>query len=215
MLLAAGISILLFAVAFAEDQQPGKEPNQKPEPNQKSQPAAPPAFQQKTMEVEQMREQARQRIRERMEQRRQQAWRGGAVDTNAIAQRKGRVDANLAGGIADANAAQRREAIVEQLLSQQEEKYRERLARLDRIRELAREQGDANTVERVDKLIKQDQQLHQVKMQRMSRQKEMMAGKGRLPGASRENLVRIEKVKEANVPDANKSVARPPVEKRQ
>lgn len=137
------------------------------------------------------------------------------MDANAIARRRGRVDANLGAGIADANAARRRAAEIERLLSQQEAKYRERLSRLTRIRELAKEQGDVNTVEKVDKLVKQDVQLHQVKMQRMSRRKEMMGvERSRLPGAPRDNLIRIEKVKEVNVPDANKNVARPPLERR-
>jgi hypothetical protein len=207
---AVWISILLFAAAFAEDRQPGQEPNQKPAP------AAAPAFQQQSPEAEQIQEQSRQRIRERMEQRRQRAQQMGAVDANAIAQRRGRIDANLAGGVADPNTAMRREAAIEQFLSQQEAKYRERLARLDRIQELAKEQGDANTVERVDKLIKQDQRLHQIKMQRMSHRKEMMEReKGRMPGVSRENMFRIEKVKDMNVPDANKGTEAPPVRKQQ
>jgi len=151
-----------------------------------------------------------------MERRRQQVLQGGAVDMNAVAHRRGRIDANLAGGVADPNAAGRREAAIEQFLSQQEAKYRERLARLDRIRELAKEQGDANTVDKVDKLIKQDQRIHQIKMQRMSHRKEMTGReKGRMPGDSRENLFRIEKVKDVNVPDANKGGAAPPVRKQQ
>jgi hypothetical protein len=210
VLLAAVVSIWSFAAAFAANEQPGKEPAQKPEPNTSPAPAVMPAFQHQRPEMEQMREQARQRIRERTEQRRRQALRGGAVDMNRV-----RVDANSAGGVADANAAKRREAAIERLLLQQEAKYRERLSRLNRIRELAKEQGDVNTVEKVDKLIKQDVQLHQVKKQRMSHQKEMIGvGRSRLPGAPRDNLIRIVKVKEVNVPDANKNVARPPLKKR-
>ncbi len=217
ILLTSVVSIWSFAAAFAADEQPGKEPNQTLELNQKPTPAVAPGSQQQRPEMEQMREQARQRIRERMEQRRRQAMPGGAVmDANAIAQRRSRIDANLAVGISDANAAKRREAAIERLLLQQEAKYRERLGRLNRIRELAKEQGDVNTVEKVDKLIKQDVQFHQAKTQRMSRHKEIMeVGSNRLPGAHRENLMRIEKAKEVNVPDANKNVTRPPLEKRQ
>jgi hypothetical protein len=215
ILLVAVVSIWSFAVVYAADEQPGKEPAQKTEPNISPAPAVAPGSQQQRPEMEQMREQARQRIRERMERRRQQAWRGGAVmDANEIAQRRGRIDANSVVVISDANAAKRREAAIERLLTQQEAKYRERLARLTRIRELAKEQGDAKTVEKVDKLIKQDVQLHQVKMQRMSRQKEMMgARRSRLRGEPGENLMRIEKFKDVNVPDANKNVVRPPLKK--
>jgi len=208
--LAVVVSIFSFTAAFAADEQPGKEPVQKPEPNISPAPALAPDSQQQGSEMEQMREQARQRIRERIERRRQHAWRGGAVDMN-----RGRIDANSATGFADANSAKRRGVAIERLLSQQEAKYRERLARLTRIRDLAKEQGDVKTVEKVDKLIKQDVQLHQVKMQRMSRQKEMMgAGRSRLRGAPGDNLMRIEKFKEVNVPDANRDIARPPLKKR-
>jgi hypothetical protein len=213
MLPAVGILFLSFAVSFAEDKQPGSEPNQKPEQNQNPAAAAPSVSSEKTGEMEQMREDARQRIRERTNQTHRQQ---GGVDSNAIASNRGRVDSNLAGGMADINAAQYRKAAIERLLSQQEAKYRDRLARLGRIREIANEQGDANTVEKVDKLIEQDQQLHRVKMQRMNHWQEMMErDKDRSPTSPREQQKGAEKIKRVNIPDANKSVPRPAAGKKQ
>ena len=210
VLLAVVVSILPFTAVFAADEQPGNESNQAPELNEKTAPAEAPAIKQQGSEMEQMRERARQRVRERIEERRRRAWRGGAVDMN-----RSRIDANSATGFADANSLKRREVAIERLLSQQEAKYRERLARLTRIRDLAKEQGDEKTVEKVDKLIKQDVQLHQVKKQRMSRQREMMgARRSRLRGEPGGNLMRIEKFNEVNVPDANRNVLRPPLKKR-
>lgn len=53
-------------------------------------------------------------------------------------------------------------------------KHRERVAKLTRIRELAQQQGDTETVSRVDKLLEQNQQRYEAKTQRMERKKNLI-----------------------------------------
>jgi biopolymer transport protein ExbB/TolQ len=56
---------------------------------------------------------------------------------------------------------------LEKRLTHEEAKHRRRVARLNRIRELAAEQGDTKTLERVDKLLQMEQQHYTRKGERM------------------------------------------------
>jgi hypothetical protein len=94
---------------------------------------------------------------------------------------------------------------MEQMMSQEQAKHRDRLARLNRIRELAQEQGDTETVARVDKLLEQEKLRYEAKTLRIQRRKDRMA--------EFMERVELEKTKKANVADANKDANQTPVEK--
>ncbi len=61
--------------------------------------------------------------------------------------------------------------MLEQQTSQELAKHRERVAKLTRIRDLAQQQGDTKTVERVDKLLEQDKNRYEAMTKRMERRK--------------------------------------------
>jgi hypothetical protein len=58
-------------------------------------------------------------------------------------------------------------AAIEQQLSSEESKHRDRLARLNRVRELAQQQGSTEVVAKADKLLAEEQQQYDMKMRRM------------------------------------------------
>jgi hypothetical protein len=64
--------------------------------------------------------------------------------------------------------------MVEHQIVVEENKHRNRTARLNRIRELAQQQNDANTIARVDKLIGKDKPRYDAKMQRMKHRKDLV-----------------------------------------
>jgi hypothetical protein len=112
------------------------------------------------------REQIRQQMRERAGQRRLRADQNEA-DANTPRARVG----PEAGGKGAGEQHQQQLTAVEQQLAQELAKHRERLARLSRIRELAQQQGDTETVGKVDKLIEKDRRRYEAKTQRMERRK--------------------------------------------
>jgi hypothetical protein len=61
---------------------------------------------------------------------------------------------------------------IEQQLAYEKDKHLDRIARLNRIRELAQQQGDNEAVARTDTLIEKENQLYQMKTQRMEMRKE-------------------------------------------
>jgi hypothetical protein len=69
---------------------------------------------------------------------------------------------------------QQRLAVLEQQISYEEAKHMDRLARLSRIRELAQQQGNTETVGRVDKLLEEEQQLYDAKTRRMEHRRNII-----------------------------------------
>jgi hypothetical protein len=78
--------------------------------------------------------------------------------------------------VVDANAPagqhQQQLTAIEQQMSHEQAKHMDRLARLKRIRELAQQQGDTETLARVDKLLGQEQQRYDAKTRRMTHRKD-------------------------------------------
>ncbi len=129
---------------------------------------------------ERARRQMREQIEQRSSQRRRQADQNEAADINAPGAKgrrelggKGK-DAMKQKAVATGEQHHQQLMAVEKQMQAEQAKHRERLARLSRIRELAQQQGDTKTVERVDKLIEKDQQRYEAKTQRMERRKNAM-----------------------------------------
>jgi hypothetical protein len=127
---------------------------------------------------EQRRQQMRGQIEERSSRRRRSADQNEAVDANIPRGLKGRQEPGGKGkdalkqkAVASGEQYRRQLTEVEHQLAQEEVKHRERLARLSRIRELAQQQGDTETVGKVDKLIENDRQRYEAVTQRMERRK--------------------------------------------
>ncbi len=167
VLWGVGALILLFVVDGVWAQKQGQEPNLQAEPNGR-------AAEVNQQRLEQLRQQARERMRQRALQRRSgEAGLRRTLDANAPAGAKGRdelVDKTIAG------SAQRQQqlAAVEQQIVGEENKHRDRTARLNRIRELAQQQNNADIIARVDKLVGKEKQRYGAKMQRVRRRKEMV-----------------------------------------
>ena len=73
---------------------------------------------------------------------------------------------------AKGNGHQQQLKALEEQTAHEETKHRERVARLERIRELAEEEGNTKTVERVNKLLGKEQQRYERKQQRMEKRKQ-------------------------------------------
>jgi hypothetical protein len=116
---------------------------------------------------EQRRQQMREQIEERSSQRRRLADQNEPADINAP---RAKIRPEQAGKYAGEQHKQQLKA-VDQQLAQEQAKHRERLAKLTRIRELAQQQGDTETVGKVDKLLEQDRQRYEAKTQRIERRK--------------------------------------------
>ncbi len=133
-------------------------------------------------ERERLREAARQRMRDRVEQRREAQGAAGG-DANA----PGRPlppfarDRAKGGEQADDKQAGKGPDHQQQLkaaghqVAHEEGKHLQRTAKLERIRELAQQEGDTKTVERVDKLIEKEKQRYDTKKQRAETRKERIA----------------------------------------
>jgi hypothetical protein len=152
-----GALILLFTV----DSVLAQEPNQQAEPNRQA-------------GVVDQREQLRQQAKERMRQRALQRRGGEAgfvrtLDANAPAGAKVR-DEQIDKTIADNPQL----AAIEQQIAGEENKHRDRTARLNRVRELAQQQNNADTLARVDKLVEQEKRRYDVKTQRMKHRRDMV-----------------------------------------
>jgi hypothetical protein len=84
-------------------------------------------------------------------------------------------------GARNANPQQRL-AVIEQQMSYEEAKHKDRLARLSRIRELAKQQNNTEIVGRAEKLLEEEQNLYDAKVQRMEHRKNVIAGpSGKIP----------------------------------
>ena len=179
LLWAAGVLVLLFAVDNVLAQGQGGDKGNAP---RREAPPAPVRMQGRgagrQVDPNEMakREQIRQQMRERAGQRRLRADQN-AVDVNTPGE-KGRPELGGKGPGAlrqkvvgsDQQHKQQLKA-VEQQLAKELAKHRERVAKLTRIRELAQQQGDTETVGKVDKLLEQDRQRYEAKAQRMERRK--------------------------------------------
>jgi hypothetical protein len=136
---------------------------------------------------ERLREDARERIRERAQQRSQertgesqQPGDANQPATDKAEQRQTarariRTERGANEQLADIGSGKRHvqqlEAVSKQIVHENA-KHRERLAKLNRIRELAEQSGDTKTVERVDNLIEKQKQRYDVKSQRMQTRRE-------------------------------------------
>ncbi len=187
VLWAVGALILLFTVdgALAQEQGDDKAPPSPPvsgietaakamrqEPNLRAEPNRQAGV--VDQQREQRRQQAREQMRQRISQRRGgEALPGRTLDANAPVGAKGRdepVDKTIAGD----TQRQQQLTTIEQQIAVEENKHRDRTARLNRIRELAQQQNDANAVARVDKLIGKDKPRYDAKMQRMKHRKDLV-----------------------------------------
>lgn len=74
-------------------------------------------------------------------------------------------DSDRAGNAKGKEHKQQSEAVKKQL-KHEEEKHHERVARLERMRQLAEKEGDTKKVERIDKLIGKEQQRYESKLQK-------------------------------------------------
>jgi hypothetical protein len=219
-LLSMGAVILCLAVRSASAQEPNQQqgqemaqqqnvpaaakvivmdPNRQPEPNERAAIAK---------RQEQLRQMARERIRERARERSRLADRTGygrTADVNARQGAKGQMKTTegqtpAEKAIAEGAQHQQQLTAIEQQLSYEQDKHLDRIARLKRIHELAQQQGDTETLARVDKLIGQEQRLYDLKAQRMMRRKERIVEFSERAG------------KRQIVTDANKGGGKPPVE---
>jgi hypothetical protein len=162
----AGTLILILAVdeVCAMEQEPNiirrgtAGPVTRPgrgEPNQQAQ-----------QRREQLRQQARERILEQSKLRQ--------MDLNQPG------DMNMPRRVRDANMPlvrpnmqpQRQLPLIEQQIAAEEAKHVERLARLNRIRELAKQKNDTQTLERVNNLIEQETKLYNAKAIRLKHRKD-------------------------------------------
>jgi len=182
--------ILLFAAgsAFAEEQGQQKD-------NQQGTEKGIPQISAKRMEINDLNRPAGTIQSERMEQARQQA-----IDRmrQRVMERRGKAP-QFDSNIVDVNSARlraRRELIgnrtsaenavvkgtrqeeemnvMGEISNQVEAKHRDCIARLNRIRDLARQQGDTETVARANKLFEKETKLYDAKAQRIQHRKEMI-----------------------------------------
>jgi hypothetical protein len=200
-----------------------QDPNRRMDPNQRFEPnQLPPMLssesggepnQQQIMEArqraERMRRQTRQRILEQSNQRRRQTGEGPfrRTDANAFTAMgdKGKVRDETAQQIPEKGIQRQQQVVsVEQQLAHEEEKHRERVARLNRIRELAEQQGNTEAIARVDTLLEQEKRHYEAKTQRMQHRKDTMA--------QIEEKAASRKVKRPRVADANKDAPETPAE---
>ncbi|MGA2171728.1 MAG: hypothetical protein ABSG82_01770 [Sedimentisphaerales bacterium] len=130
-----------------------------------------------------------QEHRQKMQMQQQAAIRAGSearygmpADANAPIAMRHRGEPNGRGRTSPAELGarnvnpQQRLAVLEQQMSYEEAKHKDRLARLNRIRELAKQQDNTEIVGRVDKLLEEEQQLYIAKTQRIEHRKSMIAG---------------------------------------
>lgn len=181
-----GALVLLFTVDGVLAQEPNRPPS---EVNQQ--------------QLEQLRQQAKERMRQRALQRRGgAAGFGQTLDANAPAGAKVR-DEQINKTIADNPQRQQQLTMIEQQITVEEIKHRDRTARLNRIRELAQQQNNADVIARVDKLVGQEKRFYDAKTQRMRHRKNLVIEFSQKPapaqGATDAN-------KDSNLPPANAPV---------
>ena len=182
--------ILLFAAgtAFAEEQGQQKDNQQRTEKVMPRTPAKRiemndlnrPAGTIQPEQTEQLRQQARERMRQRAMEQRERAARADAnmVDVNSARLRTRRE--SIRNRASAENAAtkgpqpEQQMSAMGEISNQVEAKHRDRIARLNRIRELAQQQGDTETVARANKLLEKETKLYDAKTQRIEHRKEMI-----------------------------------------
>ena len=87
-------------------------------------------------------------------------------------------------------------------ITYEQEKHSDRVARLQRIRQLAQEKGKTDTVERIDKLLEKEQKRFDAKQERINRRREKI-----VQGAEEEPKAKIKATAEEDV-DKSKPRAR-------
>lgn len=125
-------------------------------------------------QIEQTRQRARERIRQRSTQRRARALSpADANDTNIPGRLRSPGNVRPPEKAIDKAAQFQQQLIaIEQQLAYEKDKHLDRTARLNRIRELAGQQKNNEAIARVDKLIEKENQLYQIKTQRMEMRKD-------------------------------------------
>jgi hypothetical protein len=193
----AGILILIFAVdtGLALEQEPNvvrrgpAGPVNRPgrrEPNQQAQ-----------QRREQLRQQARERILEQAKLRQMDMNHPG--DTNApMWVRDGNIPL-----VRPNMQPQQQLPLIEQQIAAEEGKHGERLARLKRIQELAKQKNDTQTLDRVNNLIEQETRLYDAKATRLKHRKDRIL-ESMPKGTADMNKMPV-------TPGANKDGNKPPV----
>jgi hypothetical protein len=163
---------------------------------------------------EQLRQKTRERMREHVKERREMGSRGQmnprrTTDINALAGVKGKMkDRGAAPGekpaVVSAEHQQQLE-MIEQQISHEEAKHRDRLARLNRIRELAQQQGDTEKVARVDNLFPEEQRRYDMKMNIMDRGKKTIIELSQQPASDSNSEVPMRRNKGRKKIDAGKA----------
>jgi hypothetical protein len=182
----AMISLFTVGVTLAASQnrqdgnQAGPEEAVKQLASRKADANAPPPAgftqQPNQQQIEEMRQRARERIRKRAEERRSRMIHreDRRLDVNAATFRPKREikGPNLPAAYDTNTLLQQQLLVLERQLTNEETKHRDRLARLSRIRELAQQQGDSETVARVDGVLEKEKQLYEMRTLRMSSRKQ-------------------------------------------
>ena len=103
--------------------------------------------------------------------RKERSKRSDAVGEKGQARRKNRKENAQKAARKGRNHQQQLRAVDKQITHEQE-KHHNRVARLQRIRQLAQEKGKTDTVERIDKLLAKEQKRFDAKQKRMNGRKE-------------------------------------------
>ena len=152
--------------------------------------------QQAQQQREQLRQQARERILEQARQRHAEINQPGEMNAQTLIR-----DGNMP--IVRPNMQPKQQLpLIEQQITAEEAKHGERIARLKRIQELAKQKNDTQTLDRVNKLIEQETRLYDAKNVRLKHRKDRVFEMQK--GAADMNKMPV-------APDANKVGNKPPV----
>ncbi|MBN2019702.1 MAG: hypothetical protein JW749_05700 [Sedimentisphaerales bacterium] len=134
-------------------------------------------------QIQELRQRSRDRIHQRAIERRRRVMDGNGLprDVNVNRPRRDVNEAMLKERAArrqlsESELRQRQMRVVDKQLTIEETKHRERFARLTRIRELSQQQGDAEATARVDRLLKKENKMYEMVMQRIKLRKEKITG---------------------------------------
>lgn len=127
-------------------------------------------------EMERARKRARERelARQGREKRRQELMKMREKSLAEMAKAGYGADANRPGGAARGRDHAEQLRMLEQQMARRQQKHLERMAKLNRIKELATKKGAKGTIERVDMLIQKQQRLHDRSQQRMQMRMSML-----------------------------------------
>ena len=120
-------------------------------------------------EMERARKRAKERelARQSREQRRQELMKMREKSLAQMEKAGYGADANRPGGAARGRDRAEQLRMLEQQMAKRQQKHLERMAKLNRIKELATKKGAKETIERVDMLLQKQQRFHGYSQQRM------------------------------------------------